>query len=412
VVTSLLAILALVSLLLTVWRWTVATAFPLHQRGPVPRGPLPGFTILKPLKGCNAETRRCLQSWLAQQYPGPMQILFGVADPTDPVCAIVRELLAEFRGVDARLIHCRQNLGANGKVSTLRQLEPHILHPLVLVSDADVEVPAGFVADLAPLVAAPDAGLVNCFYRLANPATIAMRWEALAINADFWSQVLQARSLATVDFALGAVMALPMSRLRQIGGFAHLADYLADDYELGRSVVQAGGRIDFSNIVVDCREAPAGWGDVRTHQLRWARTIRVCRPVSYFFSVLANPSLWPLLWLAAARTPGAAIFCAMALLFRVGSAAWLQRRLTQENDHLLLAWLAPVKDLLEAVVWAAAFSGDTVEWRGEPYKVLTGGKLVRAQGSALAGLEILGREIEALKDPAEEMDAHTRLDQQ
>src|SRR5436190_9059835 len=46
----------------------------------------------------------------------------------------------------------------------------------------------------------PSIGLVNCFYSLANPATLAMRWEAIAINADFWSQVLQAQSLKPVDF--------------------------------------------------------------------------------------------------------------------------------------------------------------------------------------------------------------------
>jgi len=41
------------------------------------------------------------------------------------------------------------------------------------------------------------------FYRLANPSTLAMQWEAIAINADFWSQVLQSQTLKPLDFALG-----------------------------------------------------------------------------------------------------------------------------------------------------------------------------------------------------------------
>ncbi len=272
-----LAILAVLSLVLTFWRWMVSERFALHRRAVGP-GALPGLTLLKPLKGCNAETKQCLRSWFAQQYPGPVQILCGVAAPDDPVCGVVRELLAEFAGADARLVICGENLGANGKVSTLRQLEPHIRHPLIMVSDADVEAPLDFAAGVAPLLAAPGAGLVNCFYRLANPATTAMRWEAIAINADFWSQVLQARSLGPVDFALGAAMSMPAAMLRQIGGFAPLADYLADDYELGRKIARAGGRIEFSSAVVDCREAPAGWKEVWKHQLRWARTIRVSGP--------------------------------------------------------------------------------------------------------------------------------------
>ena len=368
------AILAVLSFVLTFWRWRLSERFPLHRPVSGP-GALPGLTLLKPLKGCNAETRRCLRSWFAQQYPGPVQILCGAAAPDDPACGVVRELLAEFPGADARLIICGGNLGANGKVSTLRQLEPHIRHPLVMVSDADVEAGGDFAAGVAPLLAAPGAGLVNCFYRLANPATTAMRWEAVAINADFWSQVLQARSLGRADFALGAVMSMPASMLRRIGGFAPLADYLADDYELGRNIARAGGRIEFASAVVDCREAPAGWKEVWKHQLRWARTIRVCRPLPYFMSVLGNATAWPLLWLLLERDPAAVAFCLAALLFRIVSAAQQQKRLTQSGAHWAWWWLTPVKDLLDVLIWAAAFRGNRIEWRGEHYRILAGGKL-------------------------------------
>jgi ceramide glucosyltransferase len=369
------AILAVLSFLLTLWRWIVSERFPLHRHAARP-GALPGLTLLKPLKGCNAETRRCLRSWFAQEYPGPVQILCGVASAGDPVCAVVLELLAEFPAVDARLIVCGENLGVNGKVSTLRQLEPHIRHPLLMVSDADVEARPDFAANVAPLLGRPETGLVNCFYRLANPATAAMRWEAVGVNADFWSQVLQARSLAAADFALGAVMSLPATMLRQIGGFASLADYLADDYELGRGIARAGGRIDFSTEVVDCREPAAGWKEVWRHQLRWARTIRVCRPLPYFFSILGNSTVWPLLWLLPGNDRAAVPFFLAALLFRIASAARQQCRLTQSNAQLAFCWLASVKDLMDVVIWAAAFFGNRVEWRGERLRVLPGGKLV------------------------------------
>ncbi len=34
------------------------------------------------------------------------------------------------------------------------------------------------------------------------------------------------------------------------------------------------------------------WRDVWKHQLRWARTIRVCQPLPYFFSILSNAGFW------------------------------------------------------------------------------------------------------------------------
>ena len=375
-----LAFLSFLSFGLTLWRWVAGARFPLHQRAAV-CPPLPRCTVLKPLKGCEAETKSCLRSWLAQEYPSPAQILFGVASADDPVCAVVRELLAEFSRSDAQLVLCPATLGVNGKISTLRQLEPLIRHPLVIISDADVRVPEDFLASLAPAFADPAVGLVNCLYRLSNPGGLATRWEAIAINADFWSSVLQAQSLKKVDFALGAVMALRAEQLRDMGGFADLADYLADDYQLGRQIARLGRRIVFSPVVVDCHESPRNWAQAWAHQVRWARTIRVCRPLLFFFSILDNATFWPLLWLALSlpsRFAGAGAVlpvCLCFFLFRIATAVQQEWRLTGARAHFRWFWMVPVKDLLNLAVWVAAFTGNQIQWRGHRYRVLPGGRL-------------------------------------
>jgi ceramide glucosyltransferase len=376
VLTAALAILTAVSFGLTFWRWHVSSSFPLHRRLGVPAS-LSGLTLLKPLKGCDAETRECLRSWFLQKYPGPIQILFGVADADDPVCPLVRELLGAFPEVDASLVVCGKSLGANAKVSTLRQLEPNIRHDLLMISDADVKVPPDFAANVVPVLSDPNVGLVNCFYCNANPSTAPMQWEALAINADFWTQVLQARSLKPVDFALGAVMTLPLARVREMGGFAVLADFLADDYQLGRQVARQQKRIEFATVVAECWDPPQGWRQVWTHQCRWARTIRVCQPGPFFLSILNNASLWPLLLLLVTRSPASLAAVAICLAFRVGTALEQQSRLTQSRAHFACWWLAPVKDVLDAVVWAAAFCGNQITWRGEHYRILRDGKLTK-----------------------------------
>lgn len=373
--TIVFGILAGISFVLTAWRWVAAARFPLHWRRPVPSR-LPSLALLKPLKGCDAETKNCLRSWLGQEYHAPMQALFGVASENDPVCALVRELLAEFPNAGGQLIICGQSLGANAKVSTLRQLEPHLRHDLVLISDADVVVPPDFAAQAAATLAATGAGLVNCFYRLGNPVTLAMEWEAVAINADFWPQVLQARSLKPVDFALGAAMALPRSVLQAAGGFAVLADYLADDNQLGRRVAGLGKTIEFTGVVAECRDSPMGWAQVWAHQSRWARTIRVCQPAPFFFSILNNSTLWPLLFCLMAGPRAAAAF-AVCLLFRVGTALHQRSRLMGGPAGWPWFWMAPVKDMLDVLVWAGAFLGNRVSWRGETYLVRREGKLVK-----------------------------------
>jgi ceramide glucosyltransferase len=371
-----LAILTALSFGLTLWRWLVSLRFPLHRRMVVATA-LPALTLVKPLKGCDPDTKNCLRSWFLQKYPGPVQILLGVADAGDPVCVVARELLAEFPQADARLVICAENLGANAKVSTLRQLEPLIRHPLIMISDADVRVAPDFAANIAPMLEQPATGLVNCFYRLANPSTAAMRWEAVSINADFWTQVLQSRALWPVDFALGAVMALPAAQLKAIGGFAAISDYLADDNRLGRLVAGQHKRIEFASVVADCWEAPMNWKQVWTHQCRWARTLRVCQPFPFFMSILNNSSLWPLLWLAASRQPLTLGLCGGCLVARIATAWHQQSRLMQSAPGAACFWMPPVKDILDTFVWAAAFCGNRILWRGERYQILPGGKLQR-----------------------------------
>jgi ceramide glucosyltransferase len=372
-------VLAILSLAVTVWQWLSARKFPLHKKIADPDF-APPLTLLKPLKGCDATTADSLQSWFNQNYAGPIQILFGVNGADDPVCNIVRELLEKNPGRDAQLVICSESLGANAKVSKLIQIERHAKNPLILVSDADVRVPPDFLANIVAPMRDWRVGLVNCFYRFANPATTAMRWEAIAINADFWSQVLQAIDIQPLSFALGAAMLLRNDTLKKFGGFNVLADCLADDYMLGRNFSRRGHRIALCPMVVECWDPPMNWSEVWKHQLRWARTIRVCQPVLYFVSIFSNATLWPLLWLvvslAATKTfcaPFAAVAC---ILVRISVARNLQRRLTPEKNLVSPACLVPVKDLLQAAIWTGAFLGNTIEWRGRKMKLRPDGTLV------------------------------------
>lgn len=379
-VTVTLGSLALLSLALTLWQWWEGRRFPVHQR--VGKGgAAPALTILKPLKGCDAETAECLRGWIAPDYPGPVQVLFGVAAADDPVCGLVRDLLARSPEADAQLLVCPRSLGPNAKVSTLAQLEPHAKYDLIVVSDADVRTPPDFLGELTRYFDDPGVGLANPFYRLANPSTPAMQWEALAVNADFWTSVLQSCRLEPLAFALGAVMAVRREHVRKLGGFEALADYLADDYELGRRVVSQGGRIALCPMVAECWEAPQSWTAVWRHQLRWGRTIRVCRPGSYALSVLSNATLWPAVWLAAYPSRLTAVAAGICLLVRVWTACDSQHRLTRSWSHLPWIWLAPVKDLLQFLVWVVSFAGNRVEWRGERLRVKPGGRLERCGGA-------------------------------
>lgn len=388
-------VLAALSVALVLWQFVCAMRFPLHQRIPNPTF-MPDVSILKPLKGADAHTRACLESWMAQRYAGRVQILFGVHSPDDPVCVLARELILTHPQVDAELVICAKMLGPNAKVSTLAQLQPLATHEVIVVSDADVRAPEDLLAQAVAPLEKKNVGLVNSFYELkgsCDPAQVLIpdikhqqnlpprgiletRCEAFTVNCDFWSQVLQAKSLKRIDFALGAVMITTARRLREIGAFESLVDYLADDYQLGNRIAKCGGEIVISPVVVESWSPLMSAREVWEHQLRWARTIRVSQPAPYFLSILNDVTLWAFVLLIA--NPAAWVYSVSCIVIRWTTAVLIERKMTGRFD-LFIPTAAFWIDLARPVIWALSFLGNTVVWRGEKYRVMRDGKLVRLQ---------------------------------
>jgi hypothetical protein len=48
----------------------------------------------------------------------------------------------------------------------------------------------------------------------------------------------------------------------------------------------------------------------------------------------------------------------------------------QSCHNIAPPWLVPVKDLLQAAIWAGAFLGNTVEWRGQKMHLRRDGTLI------------------------------------
>lgn len=371
-----LAWLALLAGALMVWQWVAACRFPLESRTPVPpTAPRPSVSLLKPVKGADEGTAHALATWLQQQHPGPTEVVFGVECAQDPGVPIIQHLLASHPNTNARWIECRERIGLNRKVSNLAQMARATSGDILVFSDADVAAPPDLVEQLTLPFQDPTVGLVHCLYRFADAPTLATRFEGFAVNADFWSQVLQNQTLRPLDYALGAVIAVRRSDLEAIGGFTEIVDHLADDNRLGRLIVGLGKRTHLCPIVVDCRVAPSDWLSVWRHQLRWAVTIRVCQGLPYFLSILANGSFWALLWLTVSRTP-LALATGLGLIgLRICQGLALEARFTHRPIRCSNAWLVPLKDLVQVVLWASAFLRRHVVWRGVRFRVLRDGRL-------------------------------------
>jgi ceramide glucosyltransferase len=336
---------------------------------------------LKPLKGADATTYAALRSHCLQSYPA-YEIIFGVNDESDPAIPLVHRLTAEFPSLPIQLVVCAEVLGANRKVSNLIYMLRQAKHSWLLVNDADINVGPEYLRNVMCRFADNAIGMVTCLYRGRPSLTLGSRLEALGIATDFIPGVLTAALIERgLHFGLGSTLAIQREALDSIGGFEAIADYLADDYQLGERIAAAGFKIALAREIVETAIPAYSFAQFWQHQLRWARTMRVSRPGGYAGMLLTFALPWSiLLAIVAPRHWWSWAVVAAAILVRSTTTTIVGRTVLRDRTIISNLALLPLRDLLAPFVWAWSFAGNNVTWRGDTFRIRQG-KLIR-MGSA------------------------------
>jgi len=331
------------------------------------------ITLLKPLRGADAQLYENLRSFCLQEY-SHFQIVFGVADADDPAANVVRRLIADFPALDLTLVVGGAARAPNRKVANLMNMLPAARHGLLAISDSDMRVAPDYLATIAPLVAPPDAGLVTCLYRGVPAGTdLWSRVACLHINHGFLPEAAVGELVHAGDGAFGATLALSRTTLDAVGGFAAIADRLADDHALGAAVRGLGRPVTLAPVIVDNIVFEPNLGAMFRHELRWARTVRMVAPAGYAGSVITHPVALALL--AVLLHPAAWSFYALiaAFLVRIGTV-WLNDRALRLSRTPV--YLVPLRDGLSFAVFVASFFAQSVAWRDRRYRIASGGRLI------------------------------------
>ncbi len=351
------------------------------------RRPLPSFaptvSILKSLKGLDPGMLDAFRSHCRQQYTGTYELIFGVSSLADPAAAAVQQLQREFPQHAIRLIECPERLGTNGKVSTLAQLVPHAQHEFLLIGDSDITVSPHYLERVMIAFSQPRSegvtltqpvGLVTALYRGRAHGTLGSQLEALSIATDCQPSVLLSKMLeGGMRYGLGSTLAVRREALDRIGGFIALVNHLADDYELGARIAQAGYTVALSSEVVETSTPPYRWRGFVDHQLRWLRTVRDARPWGYAGLIFTYGFAWAVLnVVASGASPLSLWLLGLSFFLRLTLAMMVGAEVLGDHEVLPNLWLLPGRDLVALGLWAAGFASNTIVWRGDQFTVRNG----------------------------------------
>ncbi len=333
----------------------------------------PPVSLLKPVRGVDFGSYENFASFCRQDYPAEYEILFAVNDESDPAVPLIQRLAVEFPQRRIRLLFGAEQVGANRKVNKLIRLAREAQHDILVLTDGDVRVGPSYLREVVAPFADAKVGAVTSFYRAIAEKSLGAELEAIGASSDFFAGVLVAEWKEGMTFALGASIVTTKEWVRKIGGFAAIADMHSDDYELGHRIAKAGGEVLLSRegvwTMYPAQSARGFW----EHQVRWARTVRLCRPLSYLGLIFTHGLPWALLaaWVAPATwIAGAYLLAYLVLRFVM---AWTVGVWGVRDDLLRKKmWLLPLRDAIYFAVWIASFASKRITWGGQEFTMEKG----------------------------------------
>jgi ceramide glucosyltransferase len=336
----------------------------------------PPVTLLKPLHGDEPNLDVHIASFFEQNYRN-YEILFCARNSNDPGLRIARKVAARYPSVPVKFLATGERTHINAKVSSLEKMAAAANTDIFIISDSDVRVTPNYIREVVAPFANAKVGAVTCLYRGVADEGLWSKLEAAGMSVEMTSGVLVANMMEGMQFTLGPTMAVRRHCVDEMGGFAQLGSYCADDFVLGNQVAAMGYEVVLSEHVIDHVVLNLAFAASIKHQVRWMKSTRFSRPKGHFgtsltfalpFGLIAGFAAWcmhrPYLGLA---------LVAYSIVARAVMAAVIGAGVVEDRNLLRTTLLYPLRDLLGFFFWAASYTSSRVLWRGQVYRLTEGG---------------------------------------
>ncbi|HJE22320.1 MAG TPA: ceramide glucosyltransferase [Methylorubrum populi] len=322
-------------------------------------------SVVRPLRGLESFSEETLLASFQLDYPA-YELIFCVADASDPILPLLERMRAAHRHIPSRLILGDERIGGNPKLNNCVRGWEAARYDWVILADSNVLMPADYIQQMQAAWRGK-TGLVCSTPIGAQPENFFAEVECAFLNTlqARWQYAGEALGLG---FAQGKSMLWHKPFLEARGGIRALNAEIAEDAAATKLVRAAGKRV---HLVASPFRQPLGrrdFSEVWSRQVRWARLRRVTFPL-FFAPEIGIGALLPLV------LTGLVVGTAEAALWLTGAGAlWYGAEIAlaaragwHRGPRLLLAFL--VRDALLPAIWASAWARTAIVWRGNPMDI-------------------------------------------
>jgi len=339
----------------------------LRRKAPPHLGDYSPVSLVRPLCGIDNYAAETLLSTFELDYPR-CEILFCVADTADPILPLVKDLIAAYPTVAARLLIGNDRVSANPKLNNVVKGWRAASHDWVVIADSNVLMPRDYIQRLFASWRA-DTGLVASPPIGSHPQGFWAEIECAFLNT------YQARWQYIVDsfgkgFAQGKTMLWRRADLERAGGIEALGKEVAEDAAATKIVRNAGLKVRLVDRPLAQPLGRRNGSEVWNRQLRWARLRRASFFI-YFLPEILSGGVLPMICAAilahAFGWPILLFISAFALLW-YGSEMALA---AASGWHVspLHPFYGLIRDLMLPALFVAALRGNDFIWRGNAMQV-------------------------------------------
>jgi ceramide glucosyltransferase len=349
-----------------------------------PGQPLPGVSLLHPVKGLDPGARENFLATLSQSYAGPLEHLFILESEKDPAGELLRELCGH-PGAQARILVAGIAPSGSQKLHNLSVGEREAVHPILGSVDSDVRPEVHVLRSLVEELEGARAGAACATVFYTEARSLGSRLLQAFANTDLAGILAFQEQLGRFDTLIGGMHVLRRSALQDAGGYAGLGDHISDDGALGMRLFARGHRVLGCPVAAAMPHPQASLREFLEVGHRWWLMVRVSAPRRYFLgAVMCAPLYGLVLWGAETLRGGAGTLSLLAgpglCLLHVASSAWVGRVRGPRGMGLGYAWLRPLVDCAAFFFWLGALVRPVIRWRGHRYRVAADGRAIRLAG--------------------------------
>ena len=345
----------------------IAVRITLAERENV-KGFQPPISILKPLKGLDDSLFDNLESFCNQDYPR-YEVLLALRDADDPAYKVACKIREKYPQKDIRIVAEWCEDGLNPKVNNMVPAYRVSKYKFILISDSNVMVGKDYLAETARHMADPRVGLVSSLIRGVGARSIGSVFENLHLNTFTIGGVCFLEKVMKMPCVVGKSMLIRKEYFEELGGFAAVKDYLAEDYILGKKMAEIGKRVVLSNYIINTvNEYWRVKGFISRHT-RWGKLRWQIGGLRYLLEIVGNPVFMSLLPIAVVGPSKINIFIPIIVFCAKALGDLLTGRAIKSDLHPALYLLSPVKDVLIGFIWFVPIFSNKVEWRGDRFTI-------------------------------------------